>query len=122
MDWHQSVCDGIAAISPHIRFVGVIGRSGNLLAHSRRMGLEPLLDTKNTHYQFSHIAIKTGMEEFFDKSLGEVEFVWEERRKVQIISFAAGRVRVWISIDKMVVRSEVIRIIDACLPIAKRHS
>lgn len=122
MDEYYNLCNEIVSISPHIRFVGVIGRSGNLLAHSRRKDLEPLLDAKNTHYQFSHIAIKTGMEEFFDKSLGEVEFVWEERTKVQTISFAAGKVQVWISIDKNVFRSDVLRIIDACLPIAKRHS
>ena len=62
------------------------------------------------------------MEEFFDQSLGEVEFVWEERKKAQIISFAIDHIRVWVSIDKMVVRSEVLRIIDMCLPITKRYS
>lgn len=81
-----------------------------------------MLNAKNTHYQFSHIAIKTDLEAFFDKSLGETEFVWEERKKVQIISFAIKKIRVWISIDKRVVRSEVLRIVDTCLPIVKKYS
>ena len=118
----RDVCDAIAAISPYIRFVGVIGESGELRAYKRRQDLVPLLNEKNTQYQFSHIAIKTDLEGFFDKNLGEIEFVWEERKKVQIISFAIKKQRVWISIDKKVIRSEMLRIIDSCLPIVKKYS
>jgi hypothetical protein len=118
----EKICGNITAISPFIRFVGVVGESGELLAHRRRQNLDPLLDAKNTQYQFSHIAIKTDLEGFFDKSLGEIEFVWEERKKVQTISFAIKKMRVWISIDKKVLRTEMLRIIDSCLPIVKIHS
>ena len=116
------ICDSIAAISPVIRFVGMIGESGELLAYNRRSNLKPLLDEKDTHYQFSHIAMRTDLETYFDKSLGPIQFVWEERTRAQIISFAIKRHRVWISIDKKVVRSEVLRIVDACLPVVKRYS
>ena len=92
------------------------------MGYQRRADLKPFLDTTNTLYQFSHIAIKTDLESFFDKSLGETEFVWEERKNVQIISFAIKKNRVWVSIDKKVVRSEILRIIDNCLPIVQRYS
>jgi len=118
----EKICGNIVTISPFIRFVGVVGESGELLAHRRRQDLEPLLDAKNTQYQFSHIAIKTDLEGFFDENLGEVEFVWEERKKVQTISFAIKKVRVWVAIDKKVLRTEMLRIIDSCLPIVKIHS
>jgi len=118
----KKICGNITAISPFIRFVGIISESGELLAYRRRQSMEPLLDAKNTQYQFSHIAIKTDLEGFFDKNLGEIEFVWEERKKVQIISFAIKKLRVWISIDKKVLRTEMLRIIDSCLPIVKIHS
>ncbi len=118
----EKICSSISAISPYIRFIGVIGESGELLAHRRRADLEPLLDAKNTQYQFSHIAIKTDLEGFFDKNLGEIEFVWEERKKVQTISFAIKKLRVWVAIDKKVLRTEMLRIIDSCLPIVKIHS
>lgn len=119
---YKVICDNIAGISPYIRFVGVISERGELIAYKRRDDLEPLLDAKSTKYQFSHIAIKTDLESFFDENLGETEFVWEERKKVQIISFAIGKLRIWISIDKKVIRSEMLRIIDACLPIVKKYS
>ena len=118
----EKICNAISAISPFIRFVGVVSESGELLANKRRHDLEPLLDAKDTQYQFSHIAIKTDLEGFFDKNLGEVEFVWEERKKVQTISFAVKKFRVWVSIDKKVLRTELLRIIDSCLPIVKIHS
>ena len=118
----KKICVAISAISPFIRFVGVVSESGELLANKRRHDLEPLLDAKDTQYQFSHIAIKTDLEGFFDKNLGEVEFVWEERKKVQTISFAIKKLRVWISIDKKVLRTEMLRIIDSCLPIVRVHS
>ncbi len=118
----EQICDAIAGISPFIRFVGVIGERGELQAYKRRADLIPLLNEKNTKFQFSHIAMKTDLEGFFDKNLGEVEFVWEERKKVQTISFAIKKSRVWVSIDKKVIRSEMLRIIDSCLPIVKKHS
>jgi hypothetical protein len=118
----ELICDNIATISPYIRFVGVIGERGELLAYKRRHDLVPLLNEKNTQFQFSYIAMETDLGGFFDKSLGEVEFAWEERKKVQTISFSIKKSRVWISIDKKVIRSEMLRIIDSCLPIVKKHS
>lgn len=119
---YKDVAEKIINISPYIRFVGIVNSKGDLKAYKRRDGLKPLLNARSTQYQFSHIAIKTGLEGFFDKSLGSIEFVWEERKNVQIISFAIKKSRVWISIDKKVVRSEMLRIIDQCLPIVKKHS
>ena len=119
---YQEVCTTIAKISPYIRFVGVVGKRAELLSYHRRPKPKPMLNEKNTHYQFSHVAIKTDLEAFFDKSLGGIEFVWEERKKVQTISFAIKKIRIWVSIDKKVVRSEVLRIIDSCLPVVKLYS
>jgi hypothetical protein len=118
----KTICDEISTISPFIRFVGIIGERGELMAHKRRPELIALLDEKNAQYQFSHIAMNTELEGFFDKNLGEVEFVWEERKKVQTISFSIKKAKVWVSIDKKAIRSEMLRIIDSCLPIVKKYS
>jgi|TARA_B110000014_G_C20103912_1_gene580084 heme oxygenase len=119
---NYEIADLISKISPYIRFVGVISKSGQLLANRRREDLEPLLDQKSTLYQFAQIAIKTELEEQFDEQLGETEFVWEERTKVQTIAFSVSGKRVWITIDKNVIRTEILRIIDSCLPVVKRYS
>ena len=116
------IVDLISKISPYIRFVGVISKSGQLLANHRREDLTPLLDQKSTQYQFAQIAIKTELEEQFDAQLGETEFVWEERTKVQTLAFSVSGKKVWITIDKNVIRTEILRIIDSCLPVVKRYS
>ena len=119
---NHEICELISKISPYIRFVGIISKTGELLSHFRREGIEPLLDQKKSLYQFAQIAIKNELEEQFDEQLGETEFVWEERRKIQTIAFLVKDKKVWITIDKNVVRTEIIRIIDGCLPIVKRYS
>jgi hypothetical protein len=119
---HQMICQRISKISPYIRFVGVIGPKGELLAYYRRPDFKPLLGTVDTKNQFSNIAISKGLDEAFDRTLGEVEFVWEERKKVQTISFTVKENRVWVSLDKKVIRTEVLRIIDTCLPVVKHYS
>ena len=119
---NYEITDLISKISPYIRFIGLISKTGELISYYRREGLEPLLDQKNTQYQFAQIAIKTELEEQFDEQLGDTEFVWEERKKMQTISFAISSKRIWITIDKKVIRSEMLRIIDSCLPIVKRYS
>ena len=119
---NSEICDLISKISPYIRFVGIISKTGELLSYFRRDDMTPLLDEKRTMYQFAQIAIKTELEEQFDEQLGETEFIWEERKKIQTISFSVLDRKVWITIDKNVIRTEVIRIIDGCLPIVKRYS
>ena len=119
---NYEITDLISKISPYVRFVGVISKTGELLSYYRREDLVPLLDQKRTQYQFAQIAIRTELEEQFDDQLGDVEFVWEERTKVQTLAFAISSKRIWITVDKNVIRSEMLRIIDACLPIVKRYS
>ncbi|MDE1843309.1 MAG: hypothetical protein KGH95_06645 [Thaumarchaeota archaeon] len=118
----QDIVREIRTISRYVRFAGVVNNKGKITAYERRPGHEPLLNIKSTSDQFSHLAIKTRMSSQFNKQLGDVQFMWEEREKVQAISFAVGKNTVWVSIDKKVIRSEVLRIIDNCLPIVKQFS
>ena len=65
---------------------------------------------------------ETELEDQFDAQLGDVEFVWEERTSVQTLAFSVGSRKIWVSIDRNVIRTEMLRIIDSCLPIVKRYS
>ena len=40
------IADLISKISPYIRFIGVISKTGELLSYYRREDLDPLLDPK----------------------------------------------------------------------------
>ena len=98
---NSEICDLISKISPYIRFVGIISKTGELLSYFRRDDMIPLLDQKRTMYQFAQIAIKTELEEQFDEQLGETEFIWEERKKIQTISFSVSDNGVGIAKDKI---------------------
>lgn len=117
----QEIAERISEISRYVRFVGIINNNGGLISYVRRPDLKPLLNPKNTKNKFSHLATQRGMATQFNRQLGNVKFLWEEREKVQTISFSLDKNTVWISIDKNVVRSEVLRIIDSCLPIVKHY-
>ena len=78
---YQDICNLISKTSQYIRFVGMIGKNGELLSQYRRAELKPLLDSKNMRYQFASIALNTNLEEAFDDKLDPVEFMWEERKK-----------------------------------------
>ena len=119
---YEEILDTIIRSSVHVRFVGAIGSKGELLAYKRRAGLKPMMDANSTKYHFSQVALKNDMESFFDKSLGNVEFVWEEREKVQTIAFTIKKITIWVSIDRKVVRTEVLRIIDGCMRLVRKHS
>ncbi|HJU14539.1 MAG TPA: hypothetical protein VJ792_08815 [Candidatus Nitrosotalea sp.] len=117
----HEIAERISSISRYVRFAGIINSSGRIVAYVRRAGMKPLLGTQKTRNQFSHLATQRGMASQFNKQLGDVKFVWEEREKVQTIAFAIGKNTVWVSIDKNVVRSEMLRIIDSFLPIVKNY-
>lgn len=117
----EDIAERISSISRYVRFAGIINGKGRLVAYKRRSDLKPLLNTKNTRNQFSHLATHRGMTSQFDRQLGKVKFLWEEREKVQTISFGLGKNTVWVSIDRNVVRSEVLRIIDSCLPVVRNY-
>src|SRR5574337_21268 len=88
----QTIVKKIRAISLYVRFIGVIDSKGKIMAYERRPGHEPLLNIKNTSDQFAHLAVKTRMSSQFNRQLGDVQFMWEEREKVQTISFAVGKI------------------------------
>ncbi len=117
----QEIVERISEISRYVRFAGIVNSNGRLITYIRRADLKPLLNTKNTKNKFSHLATQRGMATQFNRQLGNVRFLWEERDKVQTISFTLDKSIVWVSIDKNVVRSEVLRIIDSCLPIVKHY-
>ena len=87
--------------------IGVIGLRLNFSKLMNKWGLSSDL-------------IKRG--EFSDFGSGSRLISKEERKKIQTISFSVSDKKVWITIDKNVIRTEVIRIIDGCLPIVKRYS
>ena len=78
---YQDICNLISKTSQYIRFVGMIGKNGELLSQYRRAELKPLLDSKNMRYQFASIALNTNLEEAFDESLVPLNLCGKKEKK-----------------------------------------
>ena len=78
---YQDICNLISKTSQYIRFVGMIGKNGELLSQYRRAELKPLLDSKNMSYQFASIALNTNLEEAFDESLVPLNLCGKKEKK-----------------------------------------
>ena len=77
---YQDICNLISKTSQYIRFVGMIGKNGELLSQYRRAELKPLLDSKNMSYQFASIALNTNLEEAFDDKLGTLNLCGKKEK------------------------------------------
>ncbi|HYY68024.1 MAG TPA: DUF6659 family protein [Nitrososphaeraceae archaeon] len=81
----QELCDSIFALSPGLRFVGVIDRMGRLVAGGMRKGVRSLeLDSEKLYLEF---ALRSEMRKEFDAEFGKTIFSFTEREKLKLASF-----------------------------------
>src|SRR5919109_3060023 len=81
----QELCDSIFALSPGLRFVGVIDRMGRLVAGGMRKGVRSLeLDSEKLYLEF---ALRSEMRKDFDAEFGKTIFSFSEREKIKLASF-----------------------------------
>ena len=58
---NYEIADLISKISPYIRFIGVISKTGELLSYYRREDLEPLLDQKRHNINLRRLQSKLNL-------------------------------------------------------------
>jgi hypothetical protein len=65
------LCDDIFALSPKIRFVGIINRMGKLVAGGMRQGVNPLENKADSSKLFLGFALRSEMKKDFDAEFGK---------------------------------------------------
>jgi len=86
MDYTE-VCNRIFNVNRDIRFVGVVNKSGKLIAGGMREGLESLDDEIHFKRWLNQISIRREMYEMFDKLYGKTRFAYVEREKIKQLTF-----------------------------------
>ncbi|MFQ5969477.1 MAG: hypothetical protein ACE5J2_03160 [Nitrososphaerales archaeon] len=86
MDYTE-VCSKIFNVNKDIRFVGVVDKSGKLVAGGMRDGLESLDDEIHLKRWLNQISIRREMYEMFDKLYGKTRFAYVEREKLKQLTF-----------------------------------
>jgi hypothetical protein len=100
LDHFQSLCSSIFAISPNIRFVGVIDKMGRLVAGGMRENIESLERKEDSSKLYIEFALRTDMRKDFDAEFGKTIYNYSEREKIKLASFPLNDHFLRVSIDK----------------------
>ena len=83
--YFQILCDRVFALSPSIRFAGVIDRMGKLIAGGMRAGIQSMEeDSQKLYLEF---ALRSEMRKDFDTEFGKTIYSYSEREKIKLASF-----------------------------------
>src|ERR671927_277821 len=88
---YKEKCNGILAISAHIRYAGIMNRFGRTLAGGLRKGVVPLLKPDEARNQ---------LRRNFEKSIGGTEYTFTENQKVKILTLSSENYFYYITMDK----------------------
>ncbi|MEM2920377.1 MAG: hypothetical protein QXW14_06940 [Candidatus Nitrosocaldus sp.] len=109
---YKDACDKILALSPKIRYAGIVNRFGKTLAGSMRSNVRPLFKPEEARDEFFLTAIRESMRERFYNSLGKCSFTLTVHEKVDLVSFLCDyKYIVYISLDKGLAYDDVERIV-----------
>ena len=97
----EKLCDNIFALSPNIRFVGVIDRMGKLIAGGMRQGLKSMENKQDSSKLYLEFALRNEMRREFDVEFGKTIYSFSEREKIKLASFPLNDHLLRVSIEKI---------------------
>ena len=110
---YKEKCSRILAISPRIRYAGIMNNFGRTLAGSLRKGVVPLLRQDEARNEYFIEAARNQLRKNFERSIGRTEYTFTENEKVKILTIASEEHLYYITMDKDTLANEVAKIIEA---------
>jgi len=110
---YREKCSNILAISPSIRYAGIMNKFGRTLAGGLRKGVVPLLKQDEARNEYFIEATRNRLRKNFEKSIGMTEYTFTENEKVKILTIASEVYFYYITMDKETPAIEVTKIIEA---------
>jgi hypothetical protein len=117
---YKQECSNILAVSPRIRYAGIINKFGRTLAGGLRKGVVPLLKPDEARNEHFIEATRNQLRKSFEKSIGEEEYTLTENEKVKILTLSSEEYFYYITMDKETSTNEVIKIIDDIQKLVKK--
>ena len=109
---YKQECREILAVSPRIRYAGIINKFGRTLAGGLRKGVVPLLKPDEARNEHFIEATRNQLRKNFEKSIGREEYTLTENEKVKIVTLSSQEHFYYITVDKETPTNEVMKIID----------
>jgi hypothetical protein len=116
---YRERCNSILAISPRIRYAGIMNKFGRTLAGGLRKGVVPLLKQDEARNEYFIEATRNQLRKNFERSIGKTEYTFTENEKVKILTIASEEFFYYITVDKDTPAADVTRIIDAAKKLVK---
>lgn len=110
---YREDCRNILALSPKIRYVGVINRFGRTLAGQLRKGVVPLFKTEEARNEFFIEAIRGQLRKNFEASIGKTDYTFTENEKVKILTITKEETFYYVTLDKEASNEEISIIIES---------
>jgi hypothetical protein len=110
---YREKCKGILAVSPRIRYAGIMNKFGRTLAGGLRKGVVPLLKQDEARNEYFIEATRNQLRKNFERSIGRTEYTFTENEKVNILTIANEEHFYYITMDKDTPATEVTKIIEA---------
>jgi hypothetical protein len=110
---YRDKCSSILAISPRIRYAGIVNKFGRTMAGGLRKGVVPLLKQDEARNEYFIEATRNQLRKNFERSIGRTEYTFTENEKVKILTIAGEDHFYYITMDKDTPANEVTKIIEA---------
>lgn len=109
---YKQECNNILAISPRIRYAGIMNKFGRTLAGSLRKGVVPLLKPDEARNEHFIEATRNQFRRNFENSIGQEEYTLTENEKVKILTLSSEEHFYYVTLDKETPTNEVMKIIE----------
>jgi hypothetical protein len=110
---YREKCIRVLAISPRIRYAGIMNNFGRTIAGALRKGVVPLLRQDEARNEYFIEAARSQFRKNFERSIGGTEYTFTENEKVKILTIASEDHIHYITMDKDTSENEVANIIEA---------
>ena len=109
---YKQECRNILAVSPRIRYAGIMNKFGRTLAGGLRKGVVPLLNPDEARNEHFIEATRNQLRKNFEKSIGREDYTLTENEKVKILTLSSQEYFYYVTMDKETPTNEVMKIID----------
>ncbi|MDQ3872330.1 MAG: hypothetical protein M3258_01805 [Thermoproteota archaeon] len=109
---YKQECNSVLALSPRIRYAGIMNKFGRTLAGGLRKGVVPLLKPDEARNEYFIEATRTRLRKNFEGSIGRAEYTFTENEKVKILTVSSDEHFYYITMDKETPGNEVAKIIE----------
>jgi hypothetical protein len=108
---NRQLCRDILALSPKIRYAGILNKFGRTLAGQLRKGVVPLLKPDESRNEHFIEATRDRLRKDFEASIGNTEYTFTENEKVKILTLSNDINFFYITFDKDIDNQETLKVI-----------